>query len=75
LTNERLFGTVDPLFPATMVELGATGQPAGPNGAGWRNAAAIRRIFRQAFERAGLPIVVRFRWYNQTRTAANWRLS
>jgi integrase len=29
--------------------------PTGLDRIGWRNAAAIRRIFRQAFERAGLP--------------------
>jgi integrase len=57
LKDERMFGPDDPLFPATKVELckDALFTPAGLDRRGWRNATAIRRIFRQAFEEAGLP--------------------
>ena len=57
LTNERLFGPDDPLFPATRVEVGKEGlfSPTGLERVGWSNASAIRRIFHLAFERAGLP--------------------
>lgn len=57
LTNELHFGSDDPLFPATQVEPNADGLFA-PNGLSrrhWRNADAIRRIFRRSFEAAGLP--------------------
>ena len=57
LVEERLFGPDDPLFPATKVQVGENGL-FGANGldrVGWRNASAIRRIFRKAFERVGLP--------------------
>ena len=57
LTKERLYGPDEPLFPSTRVEVGATGlfEPTGLDRVGWRNAAAIRRIFRQASDRVGLP--------------------
>jgi integrase len=57
LTNNRSFGPDDPLFPATRVEIGKDGlfSPAGLDRVGWSSASAIRRIFRQAFESAGLP--------------------
>jgi integrase len=57
LTQERLFGPDDPLFPATRVEVGESGLfgPAGLDRKNWRNASAIRRIFRRAFGSAGLP--------------------
>jgi integrase len=57
LTQERLFGPDDPLFPATRVEVGASGhfEVTGLDRKAWRNANAIRRIFREAFERAQLP--------------------
>ena len=57
LTKERLYGPDDPLFPSTRVEVGATRlfEATGLDRVGWRNAAAIRRIFRQAFDRVGLP--------------------
>jgi integrase len=57
LRNERWFGPDQPLFPSTRVAVGATGlfEPTGLDRVGWRNAAAIRRIFRHAFERVGLP--------------------
>lgn len=56
LKTERLFGPADPLFPSTEVGLtdngvfGALGLSRFP----WSNAAPIRKIFRQAFEGAGL---------------------
>jgi integrase len=57
LIKERLFGPDNPLFPGTCVELSKEGlfSAAGLNRVGWSNATAIRRIFREAFERAGLP--------------------
>ena len=60
LTKERMFGPDDPLFPATKVKVGESGlfESAGLDRVAWRNATPIRRIFRQAFEAAGL------RYYN-----------
>jgi integrase/recombinase XerC len=57
LQTERLWGPDDPLFPATKVELGESGcfENAGLDRKHWRDAAAIRRIFKEAFENAGLP--------------------
>jgi integrase/recombinase XerC len=51
------FGSDDPLFPATKIALGANRHFAavGLDRKHWRDAGAIRRIFKQAFERAGLP--------------------
>ncbi|MEC5383885.1 recombinase family protein, partial [Aurantimonas sp. C2-6-R+9] len=57
LRNEKGWRQDDPLFPATKVALGESGgfENAGLDRKHWKDAAAIRRIFRQAFERAGLP--------------------
>jgi integrase len=57
LKTTRLFGPDDPLFPATRVTLGESGlfEAAGLDRQHWKNAGAIRRIFRRAFEAAGLP--------------------
>jgi len=57
LKVQRLFGPDDPLFPATRVALDSAGHfaPAGLDRAFWKNADAVRRIFRQRFEAAGLP--------------------
>ena len=58
LREEKLWGNDDPLFPATRVALGATRQF---EAAGLERSALehmptpIRTIFREAFERAGLP--------------------
>ncbi len=51
------WGDADPLFPATRMELGLGGGfvAAGLKRQHWSTAEPIRRIFRQAFERAGLP--------------------
>jgi integrase len=57
LQRDRLWGPDDPLFPATQVVLDSRGQFAavGIDRKGWRNAAAVRKIFRDAFEAAALP--------------------
>jgi integrase len=51
------FGPADPLFPATKIGLGANRHFAavGLERKHWRDAGAVRRIFKQAFARAGLP--------------------
>ena len=56
LKQEQLWGNDDPLFPATRMVLGASHQfeVAGLNKAHWSSASPIRRIFRDAFQRAGL---------------------
>ena len=57
LRKEQLWSDDDPLFPATKVALGASGhfEAVGLSREHWRSAAPIRTIFRDAFERAGLP--------------------
>jgi len=57
LREIKLWGNDDPLFPATRVECGASRQfeVAGLDRKCWSNANPIRAIFREAFERAGLP--------------------
>lgn len=57
LRGACLWGESDPLFPSTRMGIGPTGGfvAAGLERKHWQNAGAIRRIFRQAFERAGLP--------------------
>lgn len=57
LEGERLWGPDDPLFPATQVAPDSNRQFAavGVGRKGWRNAAAVRKIFRDAFASAGLP--------------------
>jgi integrase len=57
LKSDLLFGPDEPLFPATLVTLNGDGlfAPAGLDRKFWRSADAIRRIFRQRFETAGLP--------------------
>jgi integrase len=56
LREVKLWGSDDPLFPATRVEYGASRQfeVAGLDRKCWSNATPIRTIFREAFERAGL---------------------
>lgn len=50
------FGADDPLFPSTRMDLeDGSFAPVGVERRHWRNAASIRRIFREAFEAAGLP--------------------
>lgn len=57
LRQTLLWGNDDPLFPATRMELGPTAQfqAAGIEPKHWSNATPIRRIFKAAFEAAGLP--------------------
>ncbi len=57
LREEKLWGNDDPLFPATRVALGETHrfEAAGFERAHWSTATPIRTIFREAFERSGLP--------------------
>jgi integrase len=57
LTTEKLFGPVDPLFPATAVvqDQYHMFQTGGLSRAHWSNATPIRAIFKEAFISAGLP--------------------
>lgn len=57
LRVEMLFGPDDPLFPATKVAVGENRQfeAAGLDRKHWKDAGAIRHIFREAFESADLP--------------------
>lgn len=57
LRTKRLWGLDDPLFPATRIEVGVSGQfeATGLERAGWANASPVRAIFRAAFKAAGLP--------------------
>jgi integrase len=54
---ESGFTPDDPLFPTTDVAPGASRhfEAVGLSRRHWKDAGAIRRIFKQAFERAGLP--------------------
>lgn len=56
LQKEKLWGNDDPLFPATRVAVGTSRQfeAAGLAQKHWSNATPIRKIFRKAFEAAGL---------------------
>jgi integrase len=57
LRESKLWGNDDPLFAATQVSLGTFRQfeASGLNKAHWSDASPIRKIFREAFVRAGLP--------------------
>jgi integrase len=57
LLEEKLWGNDDPLFPATRIMVGRSRQfeAAGLEKAHWSSAEPIRKVFREAFERAGLP--------------------
>ncbi len=57
LQKERLWGLDDPLFPATRIAVGASGhfEVAGLDRKCWASATPICKIFRSAFEGAGLP--------------------
>lgn len=56
LQTEKLWGLDDPLFPATSVVGGAGRhfEAQGVDRVQWQTASPIRRIFKDAFERAGL---------------------
>ena len=57
LRETLLFCDDDPLFPATRIVVGPNRQfeAAGLGRRCWSSAGPVRRIFRAAFERAGLP--------------------
>ncbi len=57
LRDEKLWGNNDPLFPSTLMQCGASRQfeVGGLKRECWSNASPIRKIFREAFERVGLP--------------------
>ena len=57
LREELLFGNDDPVFPKTKVGLGQAGVFAadGLTREHWTTAATIRHVFKEAFERAGMP--------------------
>jgi integrase len=57
LQEENLWGNDDPLFPATKVALGNKHQfeVIGLDRKQWSSATAIRKIFKEAFVKAGLP--------------------
>ncbi|HEY8596259.1 MAG TPA: tyrosine-type recombinase/integrase [Devosiaceae bacterium] len=57
LKDDQHFGPDDPLFPATELGFDANKHfaPIGLTRRHWSSATAIRKIFREAFERAGLP--------------------
>lgn len=57
LQTERQWGPDDPLFPASKSERTQSGhfENTGLDRKHWKSAAAIRTIFKKAFERAGLP--------------------
>ncbi len=56
LRDEKLWGSDDPLFPATRIELGPSRQfeATGLKRVHWSIATPIRKIFRDAFSNAGL---------------------
>lgn len=60
LVTEKLFGPDEPLFPKTLVAPNAQRSftVLGVGREHWSDAAAVRKIFRSAFERVGLPYVV-----------------
>jgi hypothetical protein len=58
LREVNLWGNDDPLFPATLVNYQRESgefKACGLNRMGWSNASPVRKIFREAFEAAGLP--------------------
>jgi integrase len=57
LRGKQLWGNDDPLFPITHMEQGADRQfgVAGLGRTHWSSASPIRGVFRDAFQRAGLP--------------------
>lgn len=57
LRDEKLWGNDDPLFPATLVQVGAKHhfEAVGLKRNHWSTTTPIRKIFREAFESSGLP--------------------
>lgn len=56
LKNGKLWGNDDPLFPSTQIKVGTSRQfeVTGLKKEHWSTATPIRKIFREAFENAGL---------------------
>lgn len=56
LTRDHLWGSSDPLFPATAMGLDPTGSftPAGLARHGWAGSETVRTVFRRAFDAAGV---------------------
>ncbi len=56
LTEDKLYGPDDPLFPKTEIGIGPNGgfTAIGLSREGWRNTTAVRTIIREACEAAGL---------------------
>jgi integrase len=56
LRTEKLWGLDDPLFPATKVAVGNAGhfEAMGIDHKHWSNAGPIRKIFKDAFQNAGI---------------------
>jgi integrase len=56
LSKEKLWGLDDPMFPATKIVLGSDRrfEVVGLDRKHWTNATPIRKIFKAAFENAGL---------------------
>ena len=57
LRDKLLWGDDDPLFPATLIAIDESGgfAPCGLRRENWKSAGPIRKIFKAAFEKAGLP--------------------
>jgi integrase len=57
LQSKRLFGGDDPLFPSSKQDVGAAHmfETTGLRRGHWMTADPVRRIFKEAFARAGLP--------------------
>lgn len=57
LRTDMLWGVDDPLFPAARIAVGSSGhfENCGLDRKHWKSAAAIRKVFREAFTTAGLP--------------------
>jgi len=57
LRTEKLWGSDDPLFPATKVAIGKSGhfEAMGLNRKPWKTTAQIREVFKKAFAAVGLP--------------------
>jgi integrase len=57
LTDKKLWGPDDPLFPATRIVVGESNlfEVAGLDRKHWSNAGPIRRVFKKSFAEAGLP--------------------
>lgn len=57
LREDLLWGNDDPLFPSTLMKVGESRQfeVGGLKRVCWSNASPIRKVFKEAFVRAGVP--------------------